>query len=113
MAQYNTFKYGVGVKYGSPIGVIDLFKVNAADPHYAVAPRHIKVTIKYTGGSIWQVSTIRLIYANKSHVIPKWLIPVNRLIKRTKVTLKYTTDEQWAIDSLRLNQRIKHRGPSS
>lgn len=112
MAKYNTFKYGTGVKYGGSLNVVELYKINAADPNYAIVARHVKITVKYTGGSIWNVDTIRLLFARRQHVIPKWIIPIDRLIKRTKVTLKYTTDEQWSVDSLRLHQRIVNRGPN-
>lgn len=112
MAKYSTFKYGDGTVYGGTVLVNDIFKVNMADPSYATILRHIKVTVKNTVAGLWNVDTVRLIYANKAHVIPKWLVPVNRLLRRTKVTLKYTTDEEWAVDSLRLHQKIKHRGPS-
>ena len=112
MAQYSTFKYGSGVKYGGAISTINLYKINTSDPNYAIKPRDIKLTVKHTTGAIWNVDTIRLTYARKEHVIPKWCVPVHRLIKRTKVTMKYTTDELWAIDSIRLKQMIRHRGPS-
>lgn len=112
MAKYGTFKYGTGVKYGGVLGTTNLFKLNLADPSYAVKPRHIKVTVKYTTGAKWAIDSIRLLYARREHVIPKYLIPVNRRIKRTRVTLKYTTGEFWAIDSLRLVQRIVNQGPS-
>jgi len=111
MAKYGTFKYGTGVKYGGTLGVVNLFKANTADPDYAVSPRHIKLTLKHSTGSIWNIDTVRLTYASKAHVIPKYLMAVDRRIKRTKVTLKYSTDEMWAVDSIRLKQRIVNRGP--
>ena len=112
MAKYSSFKYGSGVKYGGALGVINLYKLNLADPSNATKPRHIKTTIKYTTGALWTIATIRLLYARSEHVIPKYYVPVNRRIKRTKVTLKYTTGEFWAVDSIRLVQRIANQGPS-
>jgi hypothetical protein len=112
MAKYSEFQYGSGVKYGGLLSTPDVFKLNMTDPDRAHGLRHIKVTVKYTTGAQWAIDSIRLHYARREHLIPKWIIPVNRLLKRTKVTLKYTTDEMWAIDSLRLHQKIKHRGPT-
>jgi len=112
MAKYATFKYGSSVKYGGLLGTSELFKVNTADPSHAMRPRHIKVIVKYSTGAKWGVDNIRLTYARREHVIPTWVAPVMRDLKRTKVIIKYSTDEFWYIDSLRLNQRIKHRGPT-
>jgi len=112
MAKYSTFKYGTGVKYGGSLGSSNLFKLNLADPSYAMRPRHIKVIVKHSTGAKWGIDNIRLTYARREHVIPTWIAPVMRDLKRTKVTIKYSTSEFWYIDSLRLKQRIKHKGPT-
>ena len=91
----------------------ELYKVNTADPSNAISPRHIKVTLKLTTGALWAINKIYLVYARKAQVIPKWLIVVNRRLKRTKVTLKYTTSELWAVDSIRLRQRLVNQGPNN
>jgi len=106
------FNYDSGIKYGTSLTFEQLYKINFNDPTLGIKPRHIKVTLKATSGHRWSVDSIRLLYANKAHVIPKYWIPIGRLIKRTKVTLKYTSNELWAIDSLRLNQKLTNRGPT-
>ena len=106
------FLYDSGVKYASGLRFEQLYKLNLNDPQLGVKPRHIKVTIKYSSSHKWAVDAIRLIYANREHVIPKYYIPIERRIKRTKVTLKYTSSEAWAVDSLRLKQRITQMGPT-
>ena len=112
MAKYATFKYGTGVKYGGVLGTVNLYKINGNDPSYATTPRHIELDIQYSTSAKWAIDVVRLVYARRQHVLPKWLIPVDRLLKRTEVTLKYSTSEFWAVDSLRLRQRIRHQGPN-
>ena len=110
MAQYGTFKYGVGVKYGGTVPSIKLFKSAFTDPDKGVVARNVKVSLKYTNnGGLWRIDTVRLMFSRKAHVLPKWLVRVYRNIKRTKVSLKYTANELWRIDAIRLKQRIRHQ----
>lgn len=111
MGKYNTFKYGSGVLYGSKLPVIQLWKVDNNDPDKGVVARHIKTTLHFTGSGKFTIGTIRLHYARKQHVIPKWWAEVGRNLKRTKVTLNYSGSDLIRVDSVRLKQMIRHRRP--
>jgi hypothetical protein len=89
----------------------ELYKIDTNSPDTGLVARHVKVTLKYTTSELWRIETIRLLWSRRQHVLPKWLVPVNRLLKRTKVTLKYTGSDLWRIDAVRLKQMIKNRRP--
>jgi len=88
-----------------------LWRIDTISPDRGVIARHVKVILKNTVDAAWRIDTIRLIWSRKTHVLPRWLIPVNRLLRRTKVTLKNTVDAKWRIDQIRLKQMIRRRRP--
>lgn len=110
MAKYGSFKYDSGTKYGREVVGTSYYRALCLGDDRGVVARHLQVVFRHTSDTRFRMGDIRARWSRKAHVVPKWLVPVGQMLKRTQVIFKLRCDEAVRIDSIRLKQTIKARG---